>query len=56
VFLTFSVIEPPSITSEEDLDRVADVEAVAVAKLVLTPEFAEAALKALSLHLKKSSE
>ncbi len=55
-FITFSSIEPPSILEESDLNDLQEVEAIARAKFVISPEFAEAVLKALSINIEKFKE
>lgn len=50
-FLTFSVLEPVAIQNEEELDGLDSISAIARVKLVLTPKFAEAVMKALSTNI-----
>jgi hypothetical protein len=50
-FLTFSLIEPPSIIVQEDIDKLQGVEAITMAKIVVTPEFAEKILTALTKNI-----
>ncbi len=47
LFLTFSLLEPPTGYPDE-LKDLKELPAIAVSKLVLTPEFAETVLKVLS--------
>jgi hypothetical protein len=49
--LTFGVMEPPAIIDEKELEAFQQVEAIAVAKLVVTPNFAEKVLNALSKNI-----
>jgi hypothetical protein len=58
-FLTFSSIEPPSVMEQIDLENLEQVEAIARVKLVVTPQFAEAMLAALTINIesfKKDAE
>ncbi len=50
-FFTFAVMEPPGIVSEKELQGLQQVEAIAVAKIAVTPKFAEAVLNALSKNI-----
>ena len=50
-FLTFSIMEPPTILDVAELLKLHQIEAVAVAKLVLSPEFAKRILKALEKNI-----
>lgn len=47
-YLTFSLVEPPSVASKEELEKVTVAEAAAVTRLVITPQFAEAVARVLS--------
>lgn len=47
-FLTFSLLEPPMIFVEGDIEGIDKAEAVARTKLVVTPEFMEKVIKTLS--------
>ena len=55
-FLTFGVIEPPGILDEKELQALQQVEAIAVAKIAVTPKFAEAILNALSKNIDNYKE
>lgn len=50
-FITFSSVEPPVIFSAQDLSQLGDVDAIARAKIVVSPEFLEVLIKALSVNL-----
>lgn len=52
-FLTFSMIEPPAILSEEDWELTDKVEAKAVAKIVVPPAFLSRILKVMEDNLRK---
>lgn len=52
-FITFSVVEPPPITSESELDELTGVDAVAVSKLSITPEFAKRIRNAMTINIEK---
>jgi len=53
-YLTFSIIEPPALYKKSELDKVKSVDAVAVSKLVITAEFANAIAIALTENIAKS--
>jgi len=58
-FLTFSLLEPPQVLDEKDLEELQGVEAIAKAKLFVTPRFAEVILKVLATNIEtynKSAE
>ncbi len=50
-FLTFSQLEPLDIQNEEELEKIEKLEAIARAKIVITPDFVESVIKALSRNL-----
>ena len=50
-YITFSSIEPPTILDEKDLEDLQGIDAVARAKLVVSLDFAEAIIKALSINI-----
>jgi hypothetical protein len=50
-YLTFSSIEPPPILEEKDLEDLEQVDALARSKLVISLDFSEAILKALSMNI-----
>jgi len=50
-FLTFSMIEFPPILEEKDFENLQEVEAIAMVKIVVTPEFADALSQTLSKNL-----
>lgn len=52
-FLTFSLIEPPAILEQKELSDLNEVEAIARAKFVISPEFAEAITNVLSKNIEK---
>ena len=52
-FLTFSVIEPPAVMTTEDIEAISKVEAVALAKFVVTPAIAKSILAALTDNIRK---
>ena len=47
-FLQFLEIEPPAFLDKEELDSLESVQAIVKVKLVMSPEFLEAMIKALS--------
>lgn len=53
IFVTFSLIEPPLFANEDEFRNTNQIDATAVAKIVMTPEFAEIAVKALADLLDK---
>jgi hypothetical protein len=55
-YLTFSVVEPPQIFSSDDLDAIEKVSAIAVSKIVITPEFAKELLDVLQRNLNIDEE
>ena len=56
IYVTFSVIEPPSVLSENEFEDIQSVDGIAISKLVMSPEFAEAVIKVLSENLVKFKE
>ncbi len=50
-FLTFSIVEPPPFLEEKEFEDLHEIKAIARVKLVLSPEFTEATIKALSSNL-----
>ena len=50
-FLIFSAFEPPAILDENEFNKLEEIEAVARARLVISPEVAEAMSKALSINI-----
>ena len=56
VYLTFSQVEPPDVSADQKLADVQTVDAVAVARLVVTPEFAKAIVTTLDENLKRLEE
>jgi hypothetical protein len=50
-FLTFSCLEPLPILDPADYEHIDSVEAIARAKMFITPEFAESMLSTLSKNL-----
>jgi len=52
-FITFSQIERPALLSEEELDKLATIDAIAQSKIVVTPAFIERMLEVLSENYKK---
>jgi hypothetical protein len=55
-FFNFSVLEPLGILDENQLNRMKSINAIATAKIVVTPQFAEAILKALSINIDNYKE
>jgi len=51
-FMSFWLTEQPMIFSKEDVEGIETVESVLVAKVVMTPPFARAILKALQKNIK----
>jgi hypothetical protein len=56
VFITFSQIEPPAFLSGEDIEDIKSIEAIAISKLIVTPEFAEKIINTLTKNLRKRKE
>ena len=52
-YITFAEIEPPAILDEEELEQLSSISAVAKVKLVISPDFAEAIVRALSENIEK---
>lgn len=52
-FLTFSLLEPFLIESEDELTEIDSIEAVARVKLALTPDFAKRVSKALITNIER---
>jgi hypothetical protein len=52
-FLQFLEIEPPSFLEIEELNKLESVDATMKVKLVMSPEFFEAMIKALTESLQK---
>ena len=52
-FLHFLEIEPPVFLKDEELEKLESIDAVTKVKLVISPEFAEAVVKALSETIEK---
>jgi hypothetical protein len=50
-FLTFAVLEPPGVLEEKELEGMQQIESIAVAKIAVTPRFAEAIMNALSKNI-----
>ncbi len=50
-FLTFSIMEPFHIETEEDLAKIKTIEAVARVKIILTPNFTRRVSKALVTNI-----
>lgn len=50
-YLTFSIFEPPPILDKEELAQLEEADAIATAKLVISPEFAEAVVTVLSRNV-----
>lgn len=46
-FFIFSILEPVQIVTEEELDKIKSVEAIARVKLVLTPDFTKRVSEAI---------
>lgn len=55
-FLTFSTIEPAKFHSEDELKNLEAIDAIARVKLVLTPDFARRASKALATNIERYEE
>lgn len=53
VYLQFAEIEPPLLFEKEDLNKLTSVEAVTKVKLVMSPDFLEAVVNALTENLEK---
>jgi hypothetical protein len=53
IYLTFAEIEPPLLLDEEALSQLVSVDAVTKVKLVMSPEFLDAIVKALTENLEK---
>ncbi len=56
IFITFSILEPPVAADESEFERLKEVHANAVVKLVLEPKFAETVIKVLGEIVKKHHE
>ncbi|MFZ5515897.1 MAG: DUF3467 domain-containing protein [Candidatus Zhuqueibacterota bacterium] len=52
-FITFAEIEPPAILDEGELEQLTSINAIAKVKLVISPNFAEAIVRALSENIEK---
>jgi hypothetical protein len=52
-FITFSQIERPALLSEEELDKLATIDAIAQSKIVVTPTFIKRMLEVLTENYKK---
>lgn len=52
-FLTCSMIEPPQTFSEQELKELSSIEAIAIAKFVVTPEYAVRIRNALTTNIDK---
>jgi len=52
-FLQFLEIEPPALLDKEELAKLESVQAIVKVKLVISPEFLEAMIKALSETFEK---
>lgn len=52
-FLTFSILEPPAILSQEDLGKTSEVSAITRAKIVISPKFLESIIKVLTVNYEK---
>jgi hypothetical protein len=52
-FFIFSSIEPPIVLEEQAFDNLQDINAITRVKLVVTPEFAKALLKALEVNIEQ---
>lgn len=50
-FFTFSIVEPKEILDPEELQKIDSLDAVAVAKIAVTPDLAERISKALSINI-----
>ena len=51
-FLSFFRTEPPLVFEEEDLKEINEIDALLVAKVAVTPEFAKRIMKALDDNIK----
>jgi hypothetical protein len=52
-YFTFSMIEPPLVTDDDSLHQLTEIEAIATSKIVVTPDFAEKILQALSINIER---
>jgi hypothetical protein len=52
-FITFSSVEPPAILDPKELEKLSDINAITRAKIVVSPDFLEAIIKALTINLEK---
>ena len=50
-YITFSELEPPAVLEESELENIDKIEAVAKTKIVITPNFARAIVKAISENI-----
>lgn len=50
-FITFSSVEPPATLDAEAIRKMTQIDAVTRAKLVVSPDFLEAMIKALTTNL-----
>lgn len=52
-FIQFFEIEPPALLEAEDLKKLKSIDAIMKVKLVMSPEFTEAVIRALSETMAK---
>lgn len=55
-YLTFGQIEPPAPAQGDALDQLEGIDSVAVAKLLLTPQFMDTVITVLSENFEKFRE
>ena len=52
-YIQFFEMEPPTFLEKEEIDKIEYIEAVMKVKLVMSPEFCEAMVKALNENIEK---
>ncbi len=52
-FVTFSSVEPPAFLDPKEVINLTEIEAITRAKIVVSPDFVDAIIKALTLNLEK---
>ena len=52
-FITFSVIEPPIFLSDDELEKISEVQAVALSKYFVEPRFAKRLVQAFQDNIGK---
>lgn len=55
-FITFSQLEPPPLLTQEEAEGMEDIAAIAVAKIVVSPDFIESVIDVLATNLDKHKE